>query len=168
LQGDHKNASAFWAALKVQPIIQSGVQTWKALILVHTWFWTFSHGHRCTRLCRKDTNLHCLSSTRSNADINRREAANQTQWFDGIIRTVWPFVPWHLLTDIVKYGANVRKTDIYLCVLFIGKDTVSSQSPGIQYLFSQTSCLIRVDGLFEYEEYISLKAVEYIAFRNCG
>jgi len=39
LQGDHKNASAFWAALKVQPIIQSGVQTWKALILVHTWLW---------------------------------------------------------------------------------------------------------------------------------
>jgi hypothetical protein len=32
--GDHKNATAFWAALKVQPIIQSGVQTWKALILV--------------------------------------------------------------------------------------------------------------------------------------
>ena len=32
--GDHKNSAAFWAALKVQPIIQSGVQTWKALILV--------------------------------------------------------------------------------------------------------------------------------------
>jgi hypothetical protein len=32
--GDHQNSSAFWAALKVQPIIQSGVQTWKALILV--------------------------------------------------------------------------------------------------------------------------------------
>jgi hypothetical protein len=35
MEGDHKNASAFWAALKVQPIIQSGVQTWKALILVY-------------------------------------------------------------------------------------------------------------------------------------
>jgi len=34
--GDHKNSAAFWAALKVQPIIQSGVQTWKALILVPT------------------------------------------------------------------------------------------------------------------------------------
>lgn len=35
MEGDHKNSSAFWAALKVQPIIQSGVQTWKALILVY-------------------------------------------------------------------------------------------------------------------------------------
>lgn len=32
------------------------------------------------------------SFTRGSADIDRREAANQTQWFDGIIRTVKLFL----------------------------------------------------------------------------
>ena len=73
----------------MQPIIQSGVQTWKALILVHpldidSWLMGLgSQGYaRGTQIC-----IVC-SFAEGSADIDRREAANQTQWFDGIIRTV--------------------------------------------------------------------------------
>lgn len=87
MEGDHKNSSAFWAALKVQPIIQSGVQTWKALILVYQGSQRLLM-NRFTRLCKRDTNLHCTLATAGDTNNLRREAANQTQWFDGIIRTV--------------------------------------------------------------------------------
>ena len=88
MEGDHKNASAFWAALKVQPIIQSGVQTWKALILVYKGGLQQLLIARYTKLCKRDTNLHCMLTRVRETNIVRREAANQTQWFDGIIRTV--------------------------------------------------------------------------------
>jgi hypothetical protein len=43
---------------------------------------------RFTKSCRKDINPSCTFPHARSLTFDRREAANQTQWFDGIIRTV--------------------------------------------------------------------------------
>jgi hypothetical protein len=126
--GDHKNATAFWAALKVQPIIQSGIQTWKALILVLRGIPNFVDDLGSQGYARRtQIRIVCLAwmcpLTRG-----RRESANQTQWFDGIIRTVrcWLFVR---LIDPVEHGTNLWTIDRCLCVLPFGENQVPSESP---------------------------------------
>jgi len=86
--GDHKNSNAFWAALKVQPIIQSGVQTWKALIVVSSSFLHCKLTKQVHKVMQEGHKSVLYTPDDTSADIPRREAANQTQWFDGIIRTV--------------------------------------------------------------------------------
>lgn len=68
--------------------------------------------------------------------------------------------------NAVEYGADIWETDLYLCILSTGKNPISSQSPRIQYPAIHSASNNRVDGLFEYEEYISLKAVEYGPVEN--
>jgi hypothetical protein len=63
-----------------------------------------------------------------------REAANQTQWFDGIIRT---------LSTEPTYGRLISTYAYYL----LEKIRFHRNHP-------------EFNGLFEYEEYISLKAVD--------
>jgi hypothetical protein len=107
---DHKSSNAFWASMKVQPILADEVQTFKALITIHK---VLQEGH----------------------PVVIREAQNHVTWLDSLMRGV-------------------------------GGDGVRGYGPLIrQYVFFLQSKLSfhrvhpEFNGLFEYEEYISLKTI---------
>ncbi|KAK9448614.1 ANTH domain-containing protein [Limtongia smithiae] len=60
---DHKSSEAFWASLKIQPILADEVQTFKALIMVHR---VLQEGH----------------------PITLRQAQNQISWIENCARSV--------------------------------------------------------------------------------
>ena len=64
---------------------------------------------RRTQICAVCLGRLCLLT-------DRRESANQTQWFDGIIRTVrcWLFI-W--LIGLVEHRTDLRTIDRCLCIL---------------------------------------------------
>ncbi|CAI7667759.1 unnamed protein product [Penicillium manginii] len=107
---DHKSSAAFWAGMKVQPVLADEVQTFKALITIHK---VLQEGH----------------------PIVVREAQQHSNWVDSLMRGV-------------------------------GGDGVRGYAPLIrEYVFFLESKLQfhrnhpEFNGLFEYEEYISLKTI---------
>ncbi|KAJ5377761.1 Endocytosis protein end4 [Penicillium cataractarum] len=107
---DHKSSAAFWAGMKVQPVLADEVQTFKALITIHK---VLQEGH----------------------PIVVREAQQHSNWIDSLMRGV-------------------------------GGDGVRGYAPLIrEYVFFLESKLNfhrnhpEFNGLFEYEEYISLKTI---------
>ncbi|KAJ5110933.1 hypothetical protein N7532_001468 [Penicillium argentinense] len=107
---DHKSSAAFWAGMKVQPVLADEVQTFKALITIHK---VLQEGH----------------------PIVVREAQQHANWVDSLMRGV-------------------------------GSDGVRGYAPLIrEYVFFLESKLAfhrnhpEFNGLFEYEEYISLKTI---------
>ncbi|KAJ5538007.1 hypothetical protein N7494_007486 [Penicillium frequentans] len=107
---DHKSSAAFWAGMKVQPVLADEVQTFKALITIHK---VLQEGH----------------------PIVVREAQQHANWIDSLMRGV-------------------------------GGDGVRGYAPLIrEYVFFLESKLNfhrnhpEFNGLFEYEEYISLKTI---------
>ncbi|KAJ5937403.1 hypothetical protein N7454_004703 [Penicillium verhagenii] len=107
---DHKSSAAFWAGMKVQPVLADEVQTFKALITIHK---VLQEGH----------------------PIVVREAQQHANWVDSLMRGV-------------------------------GSDGVRGYAPLIrEYVFFLESKLNfhrnhpEFNGLFEYEEYISLKTI---------
>ncbi|KAJ5198326.1 uncharacterized protein N7498_007443 [Penicillium cinerascens] len=107
---DHKSSAAFWAGMKVQPVLADEVQTFKALITIHK---VLQEGH----------------------PIVVREAQQHSNWIDSLMRGV-------------------------------GGDGIRGYAPLIrEYVFFLESKLAfhrnhpEFNGLFEYEEYISLKTI---------
>ncbi|KAJ6111676.1 hypothetical protein N7523_007737 [Penicillium sp. IBT 18751x] len=107
---DHKSSAAFWAGMKVQPVLADEVQTFKALITIHK---VLQEGH----------------------PIVVREAQQHSNWIDSLMRGV-------------------------------GGDGIRGYAPLIrEYVFFLESKLgfhrnhPEFNGLFEYEEYISLKTI---------
>ncbi|BCS05088.1 putative cytoskeleton assembly control protein Sla2 [Aspergillus luchuensis] len=105
---DHKSSSAFWAGMKVQPVLADEVQTFKALITIHK---VLQEGH----------------------PIVVREAQQHVNWIDSLMRGVGG-------DGIRGYGPLIREYVFYL----ESKLAFHRNHP-------------EFNGLFEYEEYISLK-----------
>ncbi|KAL5337546.1 ANTH domain-containing protein [Aspergillus crustosus] len=107
---DHKSSAAFWAGMKVQPVLADEVQTFKALITIHK---VLQEGH----------------------PIVIREAQQHANWIDSLMRGVGG-------EGIRGYGPLIREYVFYL----ESKLTFHRNHP-------------EFNGLFEYEEYISLKSI---------
>ncbi|GKZ23345.1 sla2 Src-like adaptor 2 [Aspergillus brasiliensis] len=105
---DHKSSSAFWAGMKVQPVLADEVQTFKALITIHK---VLQEGH----------------------PVVVREAQQHVNWIDSLMRGVGG-------DGIRGYGPLIREYVFYL----ESKLAFHRNHP-------------EFNGLFEYEEYISLK-----------
>lgn len=107
---DHKSSAAFWAGMKVQPVLADEVQTFKALITIHK---VLQEGH----------------------PIVVREAQQHVNWVDSLMRGVAG-------EGIRGYGPLIREYVFFL----ESKLTFHRDHP-------------EFNGLFEYEEYISLKSI---------
>ncbi|PWY67517.1 cytoskeleton assembly control protein Sla2 [Aspergillus heteromorphus CBS 117.55] len=107
---DHKSSAAFWAGMKVQPVLADEVQTFKALITIHK---VLQEGH----------------------PVVVREAQQHVNWIDSLMRGVGG-------EGIRGYGPLIREYVFYL----ESKLTFHRNHP-------------EFNGLFEYEEYISLKTI---------
>ncbi|KAL1981239.1 hypothetical protein VTN96DRAFT_2952 [Rasamsonia emersonii] len=107
---DHKSSNAFWAGMKVQPILADEVQTFKALITIHK---VLQEGH----------------------PIVVKEAQNHVGWLDSLMRGVAG-------DGIRGYGPLIREYVFFL----ESKLAFHRHHP-------------EFNGLFEYEEYISLKTI---------
>ncbi|KAL4866657.1 hypothetical protein BDV12DRAFT_131902 [Aspergillus spectabilis] len=107
---DHKSSAAFWAGMKVQPVLADEVQTFKALITIHK---VLQEGH----------------------PIVIREAQQHSNWIDSLMRGVGG-------EGIRGYGPLIREYVFYL----ESKLAFHRNHP-------------EFNGLFEYEEYISLKTI---------
>ncbi|KAL4799421.1 ANTH domain-containing protein [Aspergillus venezuelensis] len=107
---DHKSSAAFWAGMKVQPVLADEVQTFKALITIHK---VLQEGH----------------------PIVIREAQQHANWVDSLMRGVGG-------DGIRGYGPLIREYVFYL----ESKLAFHRNHP-------------EFNGLFEYEEYISLKTI---------
>ncbi|KAJ5219861.1 hypothetical protein N7468_009065 [Penicillium chermesinum] len=107
---DHKSSAAFWAGMKVQPVLADEVQTFKALITIHK---VLQEGH----------------------PIVIREAQQHTNWIDSLMRGVGG-------EGIRGYAPLIREYVYYL----ESKLNFHRHHP-------------EFNGLFEYEEYISLKSI---------
>ncbi|TDZ31432.1 Endocytosis protein end4 [Colletotrichum spinosum] len=108
---DHRSSQAFWAGMKVQPILADEVQTYKALITVHK---VLQEGHPNTL----------------------REAMAQRGWIDSLNRGLGGG------EGVRGYGTLIREYVFYL----LAKLAFHQQHP-------------EFNGTFEYEEYLSLKAI---------
>ncbi|KAL2107730.1 hypothetical protein VUR80DRAFT_4826 [Thermomyces stellatus] len=107
---DHRSSHAFWAGMKVQPILADEVQTFKALITVHK---LLQEGH----------------------PNSLKEAIANKGWIDSLKRG--------MAGDGVRgYGQLIRDYVNYL----LAKLSFHQQHP-------------EFNGTFEYEEYLSLKAI---------
>ncbi|KAL1972336.1 hypothetical protein VTN31DRAFT_7555 [Thermomyces dupontii] len=106
---DHKSSAAFWAGMKVQPILADEVQTFKALITIHK---VLQEGH----------------------PVVVREAQSHVNWIDSLARGVAG-------EGIRGYGPLIREYVFFL----ESKLAFHRHHP-------------EFNGLFEYEEYISLKS----------
>ncbi|GES65429.1 cytoskeleton assembly control protein Sla2 [Aspergillus terreus] len=107
---DHKSSAAFWAGMKVQPVLADEVQTFKALITIHK---VLQEGH----------------------PIVIREAQQHTNWIDSLMRGVGG-------EGLRGYGPLIREYVFFL----ESKLAFHRNHP-------------EFNGLFEYEEYISLKTI---------
>ncbi|PYH88890.1 cytoskeleton assembly control protein Sla2 [Aspergillus ellipticus CBS 707.79] len=107
---DHKSSAAFWAGMKVQPVLADEVQTFKALITIHK---VLQEGH----------------------PVVVREAQQHVNWIDSLMRGVGG-------EGIRGYGPLIREYVFYL----ESKLVFHRNHP-------------EFNGLFEYEEYISLKTI---------
>lgn len=107
---DHKSSAAFWAGMKVQPVLADEVQTFKALITLHK---VLQEGH----------------------PIVIREAQQHANWIDSLMRGVGG-------DGLRGYGPLIREYVFYL----ESKLAFHRNHP-------------EFNGLFEYEEYISLKTI---------
>ncbi|KAE8351483.1 cytoskeleton assembly control protein Sla2 [Aspergillus coremiiformis] len=107
---DHKSSAAFWAGMKVQPVLADEVQTFKALITIHK---VLQEGH----------------------PIVIREAQQHANWIDSLMRGVGG-------DGIRGYGPLIREYVFFL----ESKLAFHRNHP-------------EFNGLFEYEEYISLKTI---------
>ncbi|PYH80793.1 cytoskeleton assembly control protein Sla2 [Aspergillus uvarum CBS 121591] len=107
---DHKSSAAFWAGMKVQPVLADEVQTFKALITIHK---VLQEGH----------------------PIVIREAQQHANWIDSLMRGVGG-------EGIRGYGPLIREYVYFL----ESKLAFHRNHP-------------EFNGLFEYEEYISLKTI---------
>ncbi|KAJ5710806.1 hypothetical protein N7488_004962 [Penicillium malachiteum] len=107
---DHKSSAAFWAGMKVQPVLADEVQTFKALITIHK---VLQEGH----------------------PIVVREAQQHANWIDSLMRGVGG-------DGIRGYAPLIREYVYFL----ESKLTFHRNHP-------------EFNGLFEYEEYISLKTI---------
>ncbi|KAL4786450.1 ANTH domain-containing protein [Aspergillus varians] len=107
---DHKSSTAFWAGMKVQPVLADEVQTFKALITIHK---VLQEGH----------------------PIVIREAQQHANWIDSLMRGVAG-------EGIRGYGPLIREYVFFL----ESKLAFHRNHP-------------EFNGLFEYEEYISLKTI---------
>ncbi|KAL1995547.1 hypothetical protein VTN49DRAFT_1734 [Thermomyces lanuginosus] len=106
---DHKSSAAFWAGMKVQPILADEVQTFKALITIHK---VLQEGH----------------------PVVVREAQSHVNWIDSLARGIAG-------DGIRGYGPLIREYVFFL----ESKLAFHRHHP-------------EFNGLFEYEEYISLKS----------
>ncbi|KAE8547848.1 hypothetical protein EYB25_009641 [Talaromyces marneffei] len=107
---DHKSSTAFWAGMKVQPILADEVQTFKALITIHK---VLQEGH----------------------PIAIREAQTHVNWLDSLMR------------GVAGEGLRGYGPLIHDYVMFLeSKLHFHRNHP-------------EFNGLFEYEEYISLKTI---------
>ncbi|KAK7393900.1 sla2 Src-like adaptor 2 [Neonectria punicea] len=107
---DHRSSTAFWAGIKVQPILADEVQTFKALITIHK---VLQEGH--------PTAL--------------KEAMANRGWIDSLNRG-------QSGEGMRGYGPLIREYVYYL----LAKLSFHHQHP-------------EFNGTFEYEEYLSLKAI---------
>ncbi|KAK1146635.1 sla2 Src-like adaptor 2 [Aspergillus melleus] len=107
---DHKSSAAFWAGMKVQPVLADEVQTYKALITIHK---VLQEGHPAVV----------------------REAQQHVNWVDSLMRGVGG-------DGIRGYGPLIREYVFFL----ESKLAFHRNHP-------------EFNGLFEYEEYISLKTI---------
>ncbi|ROT41702.1 ANTH-domain-containing protein [Sodiomyces alkalinus F11] len=107
---DHRSSQAFWAGLKVQPLVADEVQTFKALITVHK---VLQEGH----------------------PITLRESISQRNWIQSLGRGVTG-------EGIRGYLPLIKEYTYYL----LAKLSFHQQHP-------------EFNGTFEYEEYLSLKAI---------
>ncbi|KAF7717260.1 Endocytotic accessory protein [Penicillium ucsense] len=107
---DHKSSAAFWAGMKVQPVLADEVQTFKALITIHK---VLQEGH----------------------PIVVREAQQHSNWIDSLMRGVGG-------EGVRGYAPLIREYVYFL----ESKLTFHRNHP-------------EFNGLFEYEEYISLKTI---------
>ena len=107
---DHKSSMAFWAGMKVQPVMADEVQTFKALITIHK---VLQEGH----------------------PISVKEAQQNVNWVESLARGVTG-------EGLRGYGPLIREYVFFL----MAKLTFHRQHP-------------EFNGLFEYEEYISLKSI---------
>ncbi|KAL5356436.1 ANTH domain-containing protein [Aspergillus floccosus] len=107
---DHKSSAAFWAGMKVQPVLADEVQTFKALITIHK---VLQEGH----------------------PVVIREAQQHTNWIDSLMRGVGG-------EGLRGYGPLIREYVFFL----ESKLAFHRNHP-------------EFNGLFEYEEYISLKTI---------
>nr|QKY89072.1 cytoskeleton assembly control protein [Calonectria pauciramosa]QKY89076.1 cytoskeleton assembly control protein [Calonectria pauciramosa] len=107
---DHRSSAAFWAGIKVQPILADEVQTFKALITIHK---VLQEGH--------PTAL--------------KEAMANRGWIDSLNRGMAG-------EGMRGYGPLIREYVYYL----LAKLSFHHQHP-------------EFNGTFEYEEYLSLKAI---------
>ncbi|RAL10532.1 putative cytoskeleton assembly control protein Sla2 [Aspergillus homomorphus CBS 101889] len=107
---DHKSSAAFWAGMKVQPVLADEVQTFKALITIHK---VLQEGH----------------------PIVIREAQQHANWIDSLMRGVGG-------EGLRGYGPLIREYVYFL----ESKLAFHRNHP-------------EFNGLFEYEEYISLKSI---------
>ncbi|KAK5998935.1 Endocytosis protein end4 [Cladobotryum mycophilum] len=107
---DHRSSQAFWASMKVQPILADEVQTFKALITIHK---VLQEGHPSAL----------------------KEATANRGWIDSLNRGMAG-------EGVRGYGPLIREYVYYL----LAKLSFHQQHP-------------EFNGTFEYEEYLSLKAI---------
>ncbi|KAF4119845.1 huntingtin-interacting protein 1-related protein [Geosmithia morbida] len=107
---DHKSSQAFWAGVKVQPIMADEVQTFKALITIHR---VLQEGHV----------------------VALREAMAHRSWIDSLRRGING-------EGVRGYGPLIHEYVYYILAKLSFHDAHKE-----------------FNGTFEYEEYISLKAI---------
>ncbi|KAL9097980.1 MAG: hypothetical protein Q9163_006263 [Psora crenata] len=127
---DHKSSQSFWAGLKVQPILADEVQAFKALITVHK---VLQEGH----------------------PIVVKEAQSNVNWLDSVAAGI--------------IGEGMRGTDLgqRAASYFDRVNALLGYGPLLRdYGYFLLSKLAfhrehpEFNGLFEYEEYISLKSID--------
>lgn len=147
----HTSAS-FWTGLRVQPILSDEVQTFKALITVHK---LLQEGHpivRCASGSQADPGADDGLARRTQT---LKEGQNQAGWLETCARTV---------------GGDVSRGGLP-CTGLRDEAELTTRHPGYGALIRAYVTLILAklkfhkihpdfNGLFEYEEYVSLRGVD--------
>lgn len=131
--GDNSNSSAFWAALKIQPILQSPVQTWKALIVVVELDWmqayilgsqSYARRTQIRAVSVADRRYLTLVDERASIKLNGSTASFE-RFFSNC----------SVLIEIVEHWTYIWTADIYVLLLSTGQNSVSPEPSRIQYVF---------------------------------
>ncbi|KAG8978618.1 sla2 Src-like adaptor 2 [Tulasnella sp. 425] len=146
---DYHSSLSIWTGLRVQPILSDEVQTFKALIVVHK---VLQEGHPIVSYCGASATASMLT-TRAICRPSRRAKAK---------RVGWRRVPELLVLTGKKVTPRLRVAEVGTDVQVIAgygaliRAYVSFILSKLRFHRSHPE----FNGLFEYEEYVSLKGID--------
>lgn len=142
---DYHSSISFWSGLRVQPILADEVQTFKALITVHK---VLQEGHPVVSRI-----WAILSLVNFNTSIQViKEAHGQTAWLETCARTVG--------TDNTRGVYPVFALNLDLCFDQGYGPLIKTYVQFILQKLRFHRLRPEFNGLFEYEEYVTLKGID--------